>query len=295
MKPTNILLALSLMLASSLASHAQVGIGTSSPNAALDVTSTTQGFLPPRMTTTQRDAIGSPAVGLVIFNTTTNCLNFYGGLWIEACGTSRYPTYSVFCASGETTVVDVTNPTTGKIWMDRNLGASQVAASSTDTLSYGSLYQWGRRSDGHQCRYSPIESTLSAVDQPAHGKFILAPNTPFDWLSPQNDNLWQGVNGNNNPCPSGYRIPTEAELNAERASWSSQNNLGALASPLKLPVAGGRHGNGALGGVGPGGFYWSSAVSTSVTGSRHLYFGSSLAGMYNYNRAGGFSVRCIKD
>jgi hypothetical protein len=54
-----------------------VGIGTTAPNAAalLDVTSTTQGFLPPRMTTTERNAISAPPAGLVIYNTTTNKLN----------------------------------------------------------------------------------------------------------------------------------------------------------------------------------------------------------------------------
>jgi hypothetical protein len=50
-----------------------VGIGTTTPNASarLDVTSSTQGFLPPRMTTTQRDAIVSPVAGLTIY--CTNC------------------------------------------------------------------------------------------------------------------------------------------------------------------------------------------------------------------------------
>jgi hypothetical protein len=63
-----------------------VGIGTTSPNASalLDVTSTTQGLLPPRMTTTQRNAISSPAAGLMIYNTTTNKLNFYNGSAWEA-------------------------------------------------------------------------------------------------------------------------------------------------------------------------------------------------------------------
>jgi uncharacterized protein (TIGR02145 family) len=304
MKAKNILLALSVVLATSLASHAQVGIGTSTPNASaeLDVSSTTKGFLPPRLTAAQRDAITSPAVGLVIFNTSTNCLNFYNGAWFETCGSPVYLSGSIFCASGVTAVVDVTNPTTGKIWMDRNLGASQVAASSTDTLSYGSLYQWGRSSDGHQCRYSSTTATLSSVDQPAHGNFILAPNTPFDWRSPQNDNLWQGVNGDNNPCPSGYRIPTGAELNAERASWSSQNNLGALASPLKLPMPGARYNsNGTFADVGTGGYYWASTVNTafgwdgSYKNSSYLYFSSSSASIYNFDRAYGISVRCIKN
>ncbi len=64
----------------------RVGIGTSNPNtgAALDVTSTTQGFLPPRLTTTQRNAIGTPPAGLMVYNTTTNKLNFYNGTAWEA-------------------------------------------------------------------------------------------------------------------------------------------------------------------------------------------------------------------
>lgn len=58
-----------------------VGFGTATPDASakVDVSSTTQGFLPPRMTTIQRDAISSPASGLMVFNTTTSKMNFYNG------------------------------------------------------------------------------------------------------------------------------------------------------------------------------------------------------------------------
>ena len=54
------------------APNRSVGIGTTTPDASsvLDVTSTTKGFLPPRMTTGQRDAILSPAFGLIIYNIT---------------------------------------------------------------------------------------------------------------------------------------------------------------------------------------------------------------------------------
>lgn len=61
-----------------------VGINTTSPDAsaALDLTSTTQGFLPPRMSETERDNIASPATGLVVW--CTNCgvageLQFFNG------------------------------------------------------------------------------------------------------------------------------------------------------------------------------------------------------------------------
>jgi uncharacterized protein (TIGR02145 family) len=181
-----------------------------------------------------------------------------------------------------------------KTWMDRNLGASQVATSSTDALSYGDLYQWGRRADGHQCRNSTVTSTLSSIDQPAHGNFIKASASPNDWRSPKNDNLWQDVSGINNPCPIGYRLPTETELDAERTSWSSNNAAGAFASPLKLPMAGYRDAsNGSLYAVGTGGLYWSSTVVSP--NSRNLDFDSSAVRMGTNGRAVGFSVRCIKD
>jgi hypothetical protein len=62
-------------------------LGGSSPNAAaiLQTDSTSKGFLPPRLTTTQRNAISSPPAGLVIFNTTTTKLEtFDGALWQAA-------------------------------------------------------------------------------------------------------------------------------------------------------------------------------------------------------------------
>jgi uncharacterized protein (TIGR02145 family) len=179
--------------------------------------------------------------------------------------------------------------------MDRNLGATQVASSSTDAASYGDLYQWGRGSDGHQCRTSGTTATLSIIDQPGHGNFILPYAIPDDWRSPQNTNLW-GVSGINNPCPSGYRLPTDTELDAERASWGSGNNnaAGALATPLKLPMAGYRsYSSGSLLSVGTLGYCWSSTVSSTY--SRGLYFNSPYAGMFADFRASGYAVRCLKD
>jgi hypothetical protein len=60
---------------------AQVGIGTTTPDssAKLDVTSINSGFLPPRMTTAQRNSIVNPAPGLIIYNTTTNSLEIFAG------------------------------------------------------------------------------------------------------------------------------------------------------------------------------------------------------------------------
>ncbi|MBI9040116.1 hypothetical protein [Lutibacter sp.] len=69
------------MLCISVSSFAQVGIGTATPNASsmLDITSLDKGFLPPRMDTAARDLIAAPAAGLLIYNITTNKLNYYNG------------------------------------------------------------------------------------------------------------------------------------------------------------------------------------------------------------------------
>lgn len=60
---------LAFLLFAAGTTNAQVGIGTPNPNASaqLDVNSTSKGFLPPRMTQAQRDAIASPVAGLTIW------------------------------------------------------------------------------------------------------------------------------------------------------------------------------------------------------------------------------------
>ena len=206
------------------------------------------------------------------------------------------------CISVTTSVVPVTNPTTGKIWMDRNLGASQVATSSNDVASFGDLYQWGRGADGHQCRTSATTTMLSSTDVPGNSNFILAPAEPNNWQSIVNNNLWQGVSGINNPCPSGYRIPTDAEFDAERSSWSSQNALGAFTSPLKLTLAGKRDTWDGSIVLLEKGLYWTSNWSQTslnpsllVDQAGYLYFGNNFAYMNRGFLAPGRSVRCIKN
>ncbi|MWW26438.1 hypothetical protein [Algibacter lectus] len=78
MKKISLMLAL---CASFFCAQSQVGIGTTSPDnsSILDVDSDSKGILIPRLTTTQRNSIVSPAIGLLIFNTTTSKFEFNSG------------------------------------------------------------------------------------------------------------------------------------------------------------------------------------------------------------------------
>lgn len=200
----------------------------------------------------------------------------------------------------KTTITTCTAPdevqSAGYCWKDRNLGASRVAMIQGDTYAYGALYQWGRLGDGHQNRTSLTTTYLSNSDVPGHNNFIKVLTTPpYDWRTPQNNNLWQGLSGDNNPCPQGFRLPTETELEAEIASWGVNDNaVGALASPLHLVLAGYRsRGSGSINFVGVEGRYWSSTIDSSD--SRKLHFTSNGAIMTSGTRAFGYSVRCLKD
>jgi hypothetical protein len=218
----------------------------------------------------------------------------------------QYPAGYVHCnSSNQTQVVEVTNPVTGKIWMDRNIGANRAATSSTDAESFGSLFQWGRGADGHQCvnRYAGDGATTSgntalnatsATDTPPHDDFILRNAGNFDWRSTTNNSLWQGESGINNPCPSGYRLPTYTELTQEVATWSPNNAAGAFAAPLKFSLAGRRvNSTGALTGVDTEVYFWSSTISG--TSAARIRISTTSVAEGTSGRSHGYSVRCIKD
>jgi hypothetical protein len=237
---------------------------------------------------------GSPAsAGMASFTFNVGGHSCQIDIEVSDNGAALYPQGSVFCLGLPTQIVDVFSPNTGKTWMDRNLGAGRAAQSSTDELSYGDLYQWGRFADGHQCRLSPTTTDLSPVDNPTHGKFIITDSEPFDWRTNQNDDLWAGVNGINNPCPLGYRVPSAVELHAETVYWSNNTDEGAINSPLKMPISGNRETWGTIGNFSSRGLYWTTTVNGRNVYRLH-FFRYGLT--FDFPpRGSGNSIRCIKD
>ncbi|WP_395804394.1 fibronectin type III domain-containing protein [Daejeonella sp.] len=200
--------------------------------------------------------------------------------------------------TSENFVFGTVTSATGRIWMDRNLGASRVATSSTDVEAYGDYYQWGRGADGHQKGTSAITNVLSQTDVPQNSSFITTNKLPRDWRSTPNNNLWQGVNGINNPCPSGFRLPTIKEWEEEVATWSKKNRIGAFESNLKLPLSGYRDSEKGNLSVGAGGRYWSSTTVRDINlndFSDYFDFANNFVFVGLAPRSEGNCVRCIKN
>ncbi|RLA74242.1 MAG: hypothetical protein DRG11_05565 [Epsilonproteobacteria bacterium] len=238
--------------------------------------------------------IATGVSSLVVGLTLVSCGSSSGDGSSSGGGTSGITT--TMCGATQT-YLEVASPNTGEVWLDRNLGASQVGTSSTDHLSYGSLFQWGRKSDGHECITWTDGTTGTSVnptvgipaDIPADNKFI-EPLMEADWRVTPDDNLWDGATAINNPCPSGFRLPTDNEIMAEAETWNDKAD--AFYSVLKLPVPGSR--SLTVNFAGETGYYWTSTV---------VDFGISF--LLNIQKRGvidddspkvsGYSVRCIKD
>ena len=216
----------------------------------------------------------------------------------------------------------------GNVWLNNNLGAnysnmnhaqfnpSQQATAHDDFHAYGSLFQWGRYSDGHELIENNhptgnltggIMYTLShsTTITPNNSVFYTGtPNSDFNWLdlgpSPNaiENGLWQGESGPNNPCPQGYRLPSIAEMTALASAESITNYTNAASSSLAFTTAGQRlYDSGNIVNRGSRGGYWSSSVydGSSIPLSDYYYLTISSFQTNYYLRVNGFTVRCLKD
>jgi len=170
----------------------------------------------------------------------------------------------------------------GVCWATRNVGAPGTFAASPE--SPGMFYQWNRRIGWSST--NPMTNHLGG--------------TTWDATTPAGT-TWESVNC---PCPPGWRVPTNAELQSlvdAGSAWRTQNGVngrifGSGDNTLFLPAAGSRGNNtGALDNVGTIGYYWSSAPSGTSTYTYGLYLTSRYFFMSLYNCGNGFSVRCVAE
>ncbi|WP_336690567.1 FISUMP domain-containing protein [Elizabethkingia anophelis] len=193
-----------------------------------------------------------------------------------------------------------TDPANYKEFMCHNLGADTSADPFTPAAAtHGAKYQWGAQT-GEAGRY-----ISQADDQSSSGSI-----SGWNSTSKPNGSWSDNSKTSNDPCPSGYRVPTRAQWqsvidnnNVERVgSWVNDGNYSSalyFRSPsntrrLMLPAAGYRFStDGTLGYRGRNGCYRSSSEATS--NAYYLYFYSSSVSVNDNYRTYGFSVRCVAE
>lgn len=313
MKKIRLLLVLIASLAYSGLS-AQVGINTDgtapAASAMLDVQDTTKGVLLPRLTNAQRDAIASPAAGLIIYNTQAETLQYYNGnSWVLItegnCGT---PFYDVVNNRYYHTIMLGT-----QCWMTQNLASTKynddanipmvennatwatlstpaycwyVNDSTTYAEIYGALYNWYTVNTGKLCptgwhvpadaEWTTLENFLKNNGFSCNGyipgyKIAKSLVSGFNWIS-------SGI--------------TEAAGSIGLSAYRNKSGFRALPGASRGSI------NGSYSSIGYNGYWWSATeFSTPSTSAwlRNINFQDIYVNGYGSNKKGGLSVRCLRD
>ena len=204
----------------------------------------------------------------------------------------------------------------GNYWFNNNLGAAysntnnvnfnvtQQAVNAEDAFANGSLFQWGRKADGHELMNMPDmdRSNITAVngtttvlaDEPVHTDFIDLGFTGGDWRITPDDNLWNGVNAVNNPCPKGFRVPSSSEFSnlITITGITDTTNMHA-SSDLRLTKAIARIFFGIPNPFQAGLF--STSTPSGIGMDRVVINNTSALIQTDQHRFEGLVVRCIKD
>ena len=230
--------------------HAQVGIGTTTPNnsAVLDLTSANKGFLVPRMTTVQRTAISSPAKGLMVFDNDSSYFFYFDGSSWKGLKSATPISYSG--GTGITiTGGSISAQNNTAIWNASQIEGKNIsnkAPTSNQVLKYNSvLNEWTAATDTGVYTSGNTSVTIS-------GTTITANNTTATW----NANQLEGKNVTN-------KVPTNNQVlkyNSGLNEWTPATDTGTTYT------------------AGSGITITSGAISTTVpqniTGTNNTSFGT---------------------
>lgn len=261
-----------------------VGIGTTAPatSAQLDVSSTNKGFLPPRLTIVQRDAITNPAAGLVIYCSDCDELQISNGIvWKNMNGNAA-------CVSPTLPFIKICD----QVWSPNNLSVSNYRnGDPIPQVTDPSV--WTILTIGAWCWYNNDSATYSG-----YGKLY----------------NWYAIKDARGLAPLGWHIPTNAEwttlstcLGGDAVSggkmketglthWNSPNTGATNSSGFGSFGTGYRFYNGPFIVQGQYGSYWSITDADSQNGWIYYtsYNNSTFTSGTNLKTAG-MNVRCVRD
>lgn len=276
-----------------------VGIGTTNPHpsAELDVQSTQRGFLPPRMTFSQRNAVSNPAQGLMIYCTDCDSNGqaqvFNGARWSNMMGG----------AAAGILITDLPSVTIGtQIWSTKNLDIARYR-NGDPIPQVTDPTQWANLTTGAWCWYRNDSATYGAT----YGRLY----------------NWYAVNDPRGLAPQGWRIPTETDWNRlvkfidqgadttcqvcnqstiaggtlkSTTGWNTPNTGATNSSGFTALPGAIRYGAGSFSFIGFYGLWW-SVGEFDATASWYRRLDNSVANVYKgySSKTDGFSVRVVRD
>lgn len=281
--------------------------GQREPTAAFQVDSNTQGILPPRMTTAERDAILNPAQGLMIYDTNTKRLNLYNGTRWNVIGmgvTFKTTSGLISLTTDDVIPGDVVYNTQSRTLNLRSQDNKGWIVFKPDSSIHPDFILHKSPLDNVVQEYGLITSSTGAVwldrnigakrkaaaydDSSAFGHY-------FNWYEITTGPFASTI------CPTGFRLPTKAEWDTEAQKMNSNNidyRFQAF-SHLALPSSGWRHAsNQATQQPNIVAYFWTSDSNPNpATGAYNLTFGvgTNNTRTFTHLPTFHFSVRCIKN
>lgn len=211
-----------------------------------------------------------------------------------------------FIYNGSTVIYPTVRGEDGNIWLQKNLGATQIATAQADIDAYGDLFQWGRWADGHQFRNSAISTTAPMPNNPSglgNGVNTFFTTSPAWWNVQALTDTWNAptpgdvtdVNGCD-PCKqlgNGWHLPSVLDWQTIVAAESITSPNLAFTSNLKLATGGVRNSSGNFDFVGTRGYYWTNEPAS--TGGKYFYYSSAIINpSAGGPRAQAAAIRCVR-